>query len=326
MEGSDNRGLILSLPMDGRGGATNYTWEEIEAWSPEKGTLWIHLTLPEDRKNNWITEESGISQTISEALLEGRDRPRILKEENRIFLSLRAINFTSGADPDDMVFIHIYLEKNRIITVRHRKLLAVENIREALEGECGPRDSYEFLLNIISNISSRIGNVIGEIDNQIDEIEVSVVEKADLKMRPLLSSLRRQAINIRRFLSPQREVFNNLSSMEISWFKSSKLYKIRELSEKYFRYLDEIDSARDRAAITHEEINSIYSEQLNQTMFILSIVATIFLPLGFITGLLGINVGGIPGEGNPVAFLIVCVLLIFLIIGEILIFKFKKWI
>ncbi|GLI54688.1 hypothetical protein PM10SUCC1_02030 [Propionigenium maris DSM 9537] len=61
-------------------------------------------------------------------------------------------------------------------------------------------------------------------------------------------------------------------------------------------------------------------------MFLLSIVATIFPPLGFITDLLGINVGGIPGEGNPVAFLTVCVFLVILIIGEILIFKFKRWI
>ncbi|MCS5421902.1 MULTISPECIES: zinc transporter ZntB [Psychrilyobacter] len=320
-----NQELIFSMLLDGKGGAVKYNWDDIDAWSPEKGILWMHLSLSEDAINNWINKRSGISKTLSEALLNRRNRPRILKEEDKLFLSLRAINFNPGADPDDMVFLHIYMEKNRIITIRHNKVLAVDNVASSLETGTGPKDSYEFLLEILSKISYRIGKSIQSIDDQIDEIEEAIVEKADLKLRPALSSLRRQAINIRRFLSPQREVLHYLDSLEMPWFKLKEIYKLKELTEKYIRYLEEIDSARDRAAITHEEINSIYSEQLNQTMYVLSIVATIFLPLGFLTGLLGINVGGIPGVENPMAFLIVCIVLIFVGIIELWIFKLKKW-
>lgn len=320
-----NQELIFSMLLDGKGGAVKYNWDDIDAWAPKKGILWMHLSLPEDTINNWVSKRSGISKTLSEALLNGRNRPRILKEKDALFLSLRAINFNPGADPDDMVFLHIYMEKNRIITIRHKKVLAIENINSSLEVGAGPKDSYEFLLEILSKISHRIGKVIQNIDDQIDEIEEAVVEKADIKLRSKLSLLRRQAINIRRFLSPQREVLNHLDNIEMSWFKLKDIYKIRELTERSIRYLEEIDSARDRAAITHEEINSIYSEQLNQTMYVLSIVATIFLPLGFLTGLLGINVGGIPGTENPLAFLVVCIILILVGIIEFLIFKLKKW-
>ena len=112
----------------------------------------------------------------------------------------------------------------------------------------------------------------------------------------------------------------------MSWFKNTENYKIKELTEKYIRYLADIDSARDRAAITYEEINSIYSEQLNKIMYVLSLVATIFLPLTFITGLLGINVGGIPGSKSTLAFIIVCAVLLILGVVEYVIFKIKKWI
>jgi len=323
---SNNHDLIFSLLFDGKGGAVSCGWDEIDAWSPEKGTLWIHLSLPKEPRDGWVNRESGISRNISEALLNSGDRPRILKEDDKLFLSLRSINFNPGDDPDDMVFLHLHMEKNRIITIRHKKVLAVDNIKSSFEEKAGPKDSYEFLLEILSRISSRIGEVIQSIDDQIDEIEESVVEKADIKLRSVLSSLRRQAINIRRYLSPQREVLNYLGTIEVSWFKRKDLYKIKELTEKYIRYLEDIDSARDRAAITHEEINGIYSEQLNKTMYILSIVATIFLPLSFLTGLLGINVGGIPGTNNSMAFLMVCVILMILGIIEFLIFKIKKWI
>ena len=64
---------------------------------------------------------------------------------------------------------------------------------------------------------------------------------------------------------------------------------------------------------------------MNKTMYILSIVAGIFLPLGLLTGLLGINVGGIPGTENPWAFAIFCVLLLIIAGGQIWLFKRKKW-
>ena len=321
-----NKELIFSLLLNGKGGATNYTWEDIDNWSPKNGTLWIHLSLPEDQMNNWVREKSGVSKTLSEILLSGRNRPRLLKEENKFCISLRAINFNPGEDPDDMVFLHVYMEENRIITIHHRKILAIDSIKNSLESAIGPKNSSEFLFEILSKISRKISEIIQNIDDQVDEIEEAVVEKSDIKLRSSLSNLRRQAINLRRFLSPQREVLYYLGTIDISWFNPKEIMQIRELSEKYIRYLEEIDSVRDRAAITHEEINSIYSEQLNQTMYVLSIVSTIFLPLGFLTGLLGINVGGIPGTENSSGFLIVCIILLLVGIIEFFIFKLKRWI
>ena len=86
------------------------------------------------------------------------------------------------------------------------------------------------------------------------------------------------------------------------------------------------DSARDRAAVSQDELNSRLSEQMNHTMYVLSIVAAVFLPLGLFTGLLGINVGGIPGTEDPWAFLIVCVLLVVIAIGLLVVFRRKRWI
>jgi len=326
MEENYKNDLVFSLLLDGKGGATNYSWEDIDKWTPEKGTLWMHLSLPEDKIDNWVNKKSGIPKSLSEFLLDERNRPRLFEEKDKFCLSLRAINFNIGEDLDDMVFLHIYMEENRIITIRHQRVLTMDSIRASLEDNNGPKNSSDFLLNVLSKISRRIGKVVQDIDDQVDEIEEMVVEKADIKLRSSLSSLRRQAINLRRFLSPQREVLNYLGRIEISWFNPKEINKIRELIEKYIHYMEEIDSARDRAAITHEEINSIYSEQLNKTMYALSIVATIFLPLGFLTGLLGINVGGIPGTNNSQAFIIVCIVLILVGIIEFFIFKLKKWI
>ena len=91
------------------------------------------------------------------------------------------------------------------------------------------------------------------------------------------------------------------------------------------RFVEELDSARDRVAITQEELNNRLSEQMNKAMYVLSIVAAIFLPIELLTGLLGINVGGIPGSENKWAFLIVTFFLILIALLLIGLFRRIKW-
>ena len=100
---------------------------------------------------------------------------------------------------------------------------------------------------------------------------------------------------------------------------------LRELLERTARFVEDLDSARDRAAITQEELNNRLSEQMNKAMYVLSIVAAIFLPLSLLTGLLGINVGGIPGAENKWAFLLVTFLLVLIALMLISLFRRIKW-
>ena len=102
--------------------------------------------------------------------------------------------------------------------------------------------------------------------------------------------------------------------------------RLRESADRVTRYVEDLDSARERAAVIRDELEGRLAEQMNKTMYVLSIVAAIFLPLGLLTGLLGINVGGIPGAENPLAFWEVCLLLVFVGVLQALLFWKMKWI
>jgi len=101
--------------------------------------------------------------------------------------------------------------------------------------------------------------------------------------------------------------------------------RLRETSDRTTRYVEDLDAIRDRAMVTQEELNNRLAEQMNKTMYVLSIVAGIFLPLGLLTGLLGINVGGIPGTENKWAFTIFCFILLGVAGVQVWLFKRKKW-
>ncbi len=140
--------------------------------------------------------------------------------------------------------------------------------------------------------------VLSELDDRVDELEDEVLGGESYELRAKIGSLRRETISLRRYLAPQRDAVARLQNERVPWLDEVTRVHLREIADRTTRYVEDLDSARDRAAVTQDELNSRLSERMNKTMYVLSIVAGIFLPLGLLTGLLGINVGGIPGHGE----------------------------
>ena len=137
--------------------------------------------------------------------------------------------------------------------------------------------------------------------------------------------MRRLAIRLRRYLAPQKDAFQHLLADPPPWLHRRDRIRIKEHLNRLNRHLEELDSIRDRAIIAQEEFLSLISEQLNTRMYTLSLVATLFMPLGFLTGLLGVNVGGIPGADSRYGFLGVALVIAIIIGGQLLYLKKKKW-
>ncbi|UCH74428.1 MAG: zinc transporter ZntB, partial [Rhodospirillales bacterium] len=91
-------------------------------------------------------------------------------------------------------------------------------------------------------------------------------------------------------------------------------------------YVEDLDAARERAAVTQDELNNRLSDQMNRTMYLLTIVAAVLLPPSLITGLFGINVGGMPGVENIWAFTGVVIALIVIAVIEVILLRRLKWI
>ena len=118
---------------------------------------------------------------------------------------------------------------------------------------------------------------------------------------------------------------SRLLTEKIVWLDESDRIRLREVYDQLTRHIEDLDEARDRAAVTQEQLVNSLAEQMNSKMYILSIVAAIFLPLGFLTGLLGINVGGIPGADSKLGFTVFILLLGLVVVFQVWLFRKKKW-
>lgn len=320
-----SKGLAYAHRITGDHPKTQLTWDDVNTWKPDQGVLWVHLDADNETALNWLKNQSGLSSLIQEALLEVGTRPRNAVSESGVLVIFRGVNCNPGADPEDMVAIRMFITDKRIITMRRNRVRAVQDVHETLADGSGPTTVGEFFVAVVDRITERIGDVVVDIEDRVAEVENTIVSAETTELRPLLAELRRESISLRRYIAPQRDMLSRLTHERIAWLTESDKTLLRETAERTARYVEDIDAARERALISQEELNNRLAERMNRAMYTLSIVAAIFMPLGLLTGLLGINVGGIPGTENPWAFFMVTVFLVALAIVLITWFKKIKW-
>jgi zinc transporter len=310
--------LITAYLLDGAGKAQKIGWDEINSWKPKDGILWTHLNYTSKTAAQWLVKDSGVDKINAKSMLVAETRPRTVMTAENLLVFLRGVNLNPGKDPEDMISIRVWLDKNRVITTARHKLLSIEDIERALSLGQGPSTTAEFLTTLNDRLLDHMSDAIETLEEEVDALEEAVLTTESYFLRPKIADARRECTTIRRYLAPQKEALSRLYREESPLLTAVDRARTRESSDRIIRYIEDLDSARERASITQEELTSRLSEQMDHRMYILSVVAVIFLPLTFITGLLGINVGGIPGTNYKWAFLWVC-------IGMVLILGLTFW-
>lgn len=314
--------VVQALLLDGNGGARSPGLEDIVDWRPADGLLWLHLDIDSEAGAAWIRQHGRLPEHAMEALFAESTRPRLNLSGDSILLALRGVNLNPGSDPEDMVSIRIFASQERIISVQRRRLVSVEDlVNQLLQGE-GPRNAGDFMVDLSACLVRRMEETIEGVEDRVDELEELALTGAGESLRWKLSDLRRRAILMRRHLVPQREALNRLGLERVTWISETQRLQLREVTDGLTRHIEGLDTARDRAQLAQEELVNQVSEQQNRRMYVLALVSGVFLPLGFLTGLLGVNLGGIPGADNPHAF--IYFLLVLCIIGLIVLFFFVR--
>jgi zinc transporter len=322
---SERDGLLCAYALDGRGGARELDWDGL-AQARDDGFSWIHLHLEGDRTRRWLAEESGLPDIVAEALLYEEVRPRCTPLGSGLLINMRGVNLNPGAEPEDMVAVRVYIDARRAVTVRRRRVMAVQDIRDRLAAGTGPHDAGDFAVELATRLVERMGPVIADLDDAIDAMEDKALTAAHAALRAELWNLRRVAIGLRRYIAPQREAMARLVTERVAWIDAHAGQRLREVADRITRYVEDLDAARERAAIVQDELTTRLTEQMNRNMYILSVIAAIFLPLSLLTGLLGINVAGIPGEKTEWAFAAVALGVILVGALEFLILRRLKWV
>jgi zinc transporter len=288
-------GLLHALLLDGEGRARPLDWAGVAAWSPNDGILWLNLDYSAKDSEEWLRERSNIDPLALAALVDPDPRPRAVAHGEDLLLVVRGINLNAGAAPENMISVRAWIEPRRIVTLRHRVSTSLKSIVADLEAARGPRNAGDFVALFIER---NLEHVVTRVDVLGDEIaaceDKAVGPDAGTpgarlgELRAILADHRRRAIALRRFLGPQREALGKLGAIGLPWLDPLHRARMTEAADRMTRTVEELDAARDRAAVTQEELASRSAELTNQRLYLLAIITAVFLPLGFVCSLLAV--------------------------------------
>ncbi len=325
-ERASNQGILHACKIEGDGHGAPLTGDAISKTIKDDALAWVHLDANDPASRTWLEREiSYLDHIIIGALLAEETRPRILQFEEGALLILRGVNLNENAKAEDMISIRLWVDQHRIISLQRRPLKAIKDIQERLKDGKGPKNSGDFVVALTSRLFERMEPVFSELDERLDDAEERVMEAPDTAERQPITEIRKQAIIFRRYIAPQRDVIAHLRTSEQPWLDQTHKRRLQEALDQVIRYIEDLDTIRERAQIVKDELTSALSDKMNKNLYVLSVIAAIFLPLGFLTGLMGINIGGMPGVDDANAFWIFSAMLIGVVAAQTILFKKLKW-
>lgn len=326
-ESDGNDALLFGRILDGKGGARRVDWTDILGWNPETEgeVMWLHLVRNAPGVYEWLQSAFGIPEPTAELLTSDATRPRAFREGNTLVATLRGINFNPGAEPEDMVSMQLWSDGNRLITLRRDPLQTPRDTLAEIDRGTGPLDSGAIITSLTENMVARMNASIVDMNDHIDLLEDADQDADPEATLAKIASIRRNCLALQRHMGPQHVAFEAISRDAPDWFEDHDRREIAETIERLRRYLDDIDISKESAVVLMDELRTRALASADRTNYILTIVAAIFLPLTFLTGLLGINVGGMPGVDSGNAFWIVVGLCLGIFIAQVVFFWKWKW-
>lgn len=320
--------LLFGRVLDGKGGGRRIDWPEARQWKPSAAgeVMWVHLCRTREGVREWLEGPLRIPRPSTELLTSDATRPRAFREGETLVATLRGINFNPGAQPEDMVSMQLWSDGARVVTLRRLPLQSPRDILADIDRGQGPLDAGGLINALTEVLIARMNRSIVDMNEELDKLEELDFDDEDQDaMLTQITTIRRNSLALKRHMSPQHEALEAISRDAPAWFEEHDRREIAETIARLRRYLDDIDISKESAVVLLDELRGRSLAASERTNYMLTIVAAIFLPLSFITGLLGINVGGMPGVDDDRAFWIVCLLCGAVLAVQFMLFRKWKW-
>ncbi|ALG90182.1 MULTISPECIES: zinc transporter ZntB [Actibacterium] len=311
----------FDIAEDGRASPVAEDWP---AAAPRAGARWrwLHLDVTNPAMAGWAAEH--LPEVGAAALSQPETRPRCDALGAGLILNLRGVNMNPGQESDDMVSLRMWVGEALIVSARVRKVFAVDALRQAALAGHAPPTPDAFLLRLTEGLTDRIEAVSLALEDATDTLEEEIFDH-DRFDADALAPTRRKVIRLRRYIGPQREALNRLAQSPLPLIGPEMRPMLAETANRATRAVEELDAVSARLAALQEHVNAELSARMGRNGYVLSVVAAIFLPLGFFTGLFGVNLAGIPGTAAPHAFAVLTVMLSALGLGLFALFRWRKW-
>jgi zinc transporter len=285
------------------------------------GFVWLHAEGSGEL--NPMDLPGYVPQMAANALVAHETRPRCDEVDDAVLMNLRGTALAASHGSDGLVSIRVWIEERRVTSVSRYPLAALGKV-DAMMRAGKITDGGDFVSVLAQAISTELDPQVADLGDTLDDCE-GMLDGDIYALRRMIARIRSQAIVLRRFVAPDRDALAAMAQLEFEWISRDDRLHLREAADRFARMAEELEAVRERAALLHEQLTDLRAEMIDQRSLAIAVTAFIFLPLTFITGLLGMNVDGIPFAHEPWSFWGVVAFCVLIGAGVMAWFAWKQW-
>lgn len=300
---AENTGLVCGYRVDAVGAMEEIDWAGMDgALADEESVVWLHFSQTDRRARDWI-ERCGQIPAAGKALLLGSDthmRIEVCGEGLAGVVGDLHHEFAEKSDRLDV--LRLYLDNRCLISARRQPMQAIDKLRRSIGDGLRVERPVAIIAQFLHHVTDTLNDLLLELASDIDDLEDQLLAGKLADQGPELARIRRIAVRLRRHMVPQQHALISLLSRMPQWIGPDGASGLRNAIERLSALGHDLDLVQERARLLADQLSSRLMEQTNRNLYVLSIVTAIFLPMTLVTGIFGMNLGGMPETQDPFGF------------------------
>jgi len=266
--------------------------------------LWLHFSLSNAASEPWLRQYVTLPDSFYESIKSDVDATHLEQEGDSLVARIHDVLFDFTFDAP--VATTTLCVKPRVLVSAHaRPWRSIDQLRAAVQAGQMFRSPIEILARLLRDQANVLVDIVRKSRKRVSPMEEQLLAKRISVRRSELGSLRRMLVRLQRLLAPEPAAFFRLLNQPPAWIAQDELQNLQQAAEKFSSAVNETASLVDRVKQLQEELAALVSEQTNRTLFLLTMVTVLALPINLVASLFGMNVGGIPLSQHPYGFFLV---------------------
>lgn len=284
-------------------------WLERQHAEGRKGFIWLHFNLSHQSSLKWLKQHCQLPEPFYDSLSDEGSSTRIELADGHLIALVNDVRYNGFAiEPSEIATLWASANANMLVTVRKKALRSIDQLRCSVESSDIFNSPSDLLAELFRHQADVMVQIMREATNKVDSIEDSILVGRYNHKRNQLGGLRRTLVRLQRLLAPEPAALFRLINKPPLWMRESDINELRQATEEFSTVMRDMFGLQERIKLLQEEIASLIIEQTNRSLFILTGLTVVALPVNMIAGLFGMNVGGIPYGEDSAGFWVIVTL------------------
>lgn len=313
--GADQQGLICGFwihPDQPTEALPTLAQAQARLSRPDGGFVWLHLNLTHAGALPWLQRHAALAENFLEAQQAGSRSSRIERISDELFAVLNDVTFDFAFDVGDVSSLWMQVSEHLVLSARRAPLRSVDRLRMAVKRGDRLRSSVALLDHLLRDQADELQRIVRQATERVDDIEDALLAGRQAGHEAEVAALRRLMVRLQRLLAPEPSALLRMLSHPPAWVTEQDQQQLQQASEEFALVLRDIQALQERIRAVQDETSARVAQENNRTLYVLTMVTVLALPINLVSGLFGMNVGGLPLLESRHGFWIVVGLIVLL--------------